>query len=120
MSLASNTTYIAPWLPATGVAQELVLTCNTPSPGQVEVQVMLADGSGPDPSIQVTINDTDLLANYAVPGNSYPGANGAYTALYLSVAVPAGAAGGLRGVQIVDPVSGPQSYPALIFIVAGD
>lgn len=81
---------------------------------------MLADGSGPDPSIQVGQTKSALLANYAVPGNSYPGADGAYTALYLTVTVPAGTGGGLRGLQIVDPVSGAQSYPALTYIVAGD
>jgi hypothetical protein len=113
MSLASNTTYIAPWLPANGQSASLVLTCNTPSPGNLAVEVLLPDGSGPDTSIPISIFNSATVT-YAVPGNSYPGT---YTALYLDLTVPQGAAGGLRGMQIIDPVSGPQSYPALIYIV---
>jgi hypothetical protein len=120
MSLASNTTYIAPWIPATGATQQMVVTCNTPSPGELVINIMLPDGSAPDTSIEVVVQGTDLLANYAVPGNSYPGADGAYTAVYVSVTVPAGAAPGLRGVQVVDPVSGPQTLPALVYILAGE
>jgi len=114
MSLASNTTFIAPWLPV-GDATELVLTCNTPSPGTLSVSVLLADGSGPDTSIRVTVEKSQAVT-YAVPGNSYPGT---YTALYLEVKVPLGTPGGLRGMQIVDPQSGAQSFPAMIYITGG-
>ncbi|HEX5872894.1 MAG TPA: hypothetical protein VFY65_20825 [Longimicrobium sp.] len=115
MSLASNTTFIAPRLPATGGTQKLVLTCNPPSAGTLAVSVLLPDGSGPDTSITVAVTGTQPV-EYAVPGNSYPGS---YTAVSLDVTVPAGAAGGLRGMEVVDPASGPQSFPAMVYIQGG-
>jgi hypothetical protein len=114
MSLASNTTFIAPWLPQ-GATIGVVLTCNTPSPGTLAVSVLLADGSGPDTSILVKVDRSEPVT-YAVPGNSYPGS---YTALYLEVEVPTGTPTGLRGMQIVDPQSGAQSYPAMVYISGG-
>ena len=112
MSLASNTTFIAPRLPADGQTVYLVLTCNPPSQGNLTVEVLLPDDSGPDSTIEVSITNSASVT-YAVPGNSYPNI---YTALYLSVTIPGGAAPGLRGMQIIDPQTGPQSFPALIYI----
>ncbi len=114
MSLASNTTFIAPRLPATNVQQQLVLTCAT-VPTAPTVQVLLADGSGPDPSIQVMVTK---MANvvYAVPGNSFPSP---CTALYITVTIPVQRAGGLRGVQISgNGIPGGQ-LPAALYIVPG-
>jgi hypothetical protein len=112
LSLASNTTMIAPQLPSSGAVQQLVLTC-TNFTGQPDVQVQLPDGSGPDPKIKVTVMKSSPVT-YAVPGNSYPGN---YTALYLFVLVPAQLPGGLRGIQIT--VGGAtQSLPAAVYILA--
>ena len=113
MSLASNTTFIAPWLPSTGVVQQLVLTC-TNTAAQPTVQVLLPDGSGPDPNIKVSVTKS-MPVTYAVPGNSYPGD---YTALYLDVLVPPQQPGGLRGIQITAAGS-TQSLPAALYIKAG-
>lgn len=111
MSLASNTTFIAPRLPA-GTTQELVVTCNNPSPGSLTVGVLLPDGSAVDPAITVTVHGAQPV-EYAVPGNSYPGS---YTALPLTAKIAAGAQTGLRGIQIVDAQSGPQSFPAMVYV----
>lgn len=98
MPLASNSTFIAPWLPSDGSEQQLVLTCN-PSNQPLEVHVLDHNGDGPDDSIAVKITDT-TPAYYAVPGDTYPGN---YTALHISVTVPPGAQAGLRGIQIKQP-----------------
>ena len=86
MSLASNTTFIAPQLPADGATRDLTMTCNNPT-GTPTVAVLLADGSGPDPAISVSVLGMSA-ANYAVPGNSFPGQ---YTALSMSVKIAPGA-----------------------------
>ncbi|MBB4264203.1 hypothetical protein [Bradyrhizobium sp. CIR3A] len=110
MPLTSNSTFIAPWLPAS--AQNLVLTCN-PTSEPVSVQVQLADGSGPDPSIAVTLQSA-MPTFYAVPGNWYPGI---YTALAVSVTVPSGATTGLRRIQITQTTSKTvQALPAAVYI----
>jgi hypothetical protein len=111
MSLASNTTFIAPWLSMrAGLRYELVLTCNTPT-GQPTVQIMLPNGSAPDPSIVVKVTRSSPVI-YAVPGNSYPGD---YTALDLDVTTTAALTPGLRAIQItVGGVS--QSLPAAVLI----
>jgi hypothetical protein len=112
MPLTSNSTFIAPWLPADGSTQQLVLTCN-PTSNPLTVQVQLANGSGPDPSITVTITGA-VPTFYAVPGNSYPGN---YTAIALSVAVPKGTAAGLRGIQITQPTTNTVlALPAAVYI----
>lgn len=115
LSLASNTTFIAPVLPASGGTSQLVLTCNTPSAGMVTASVLLPDGSGPDTSITVAVTATSDVT-YAVPGNSYPGT---YTALSLDVTVPVGAPRGLRGMRVVDPQSGAQDFPAMVYVLGG-
>ncbi|MGY3695020.1 hypothetical protein ACVIGA_005100 [Bradyrhizobium sp. USDA 3240] len=112
MPLTSNSTFIAPWLPADGSAQNLVLTGN-PTSEPVSVQVQLADGSGPDLSIAVTLHSATPTF-YAVPGNSYPGN---YTALAVTVTVPSGATTGLRGIQITQTTSNTVlALPAAVYI----
>jgi hypothetical protein len=115
MSLASNTTFIAPRVPAIGSAQSLVLTCNPPATDDVAVSVLQPDGT-PDTSIEVSVTKS-VPVTYAVPGNSYPGN---YTALYLEVTIPPNQAVGLRGLQIAQPGQEPLSLPALIYISAGE
>jgi hypothetical protein len=116
MSLASNSTFIAPQLPANGATQPLTMTCNTPS-GTPQVAVLLADGSGIDPLISVQLQSMYRLSNYAVPGNSFPGAPGAYTALNLNVTIAQGALQGLRGVVITDPKFGAATLPAALYVL---
>lgn len=115
MSLASNTTFIAPQL-ASGTTHALTLTCNTPSPsGTPTVAVLLADGSGPDTSISVTVS-SQTPVTYAVPGNSYPGN---YVALELTVMVPSGTLAGLRGIMTTDPDGTQSTLPAAIYLLGG-
>lgn len=99
MPLASNSTFIAPWLPSDGSTQQLVLTCNPGGTDPLTVHVLDPAGDGPDPSIEVTTTGTSP-AYYAVPGDTYPDN---YTAISISVTVPAGASAGLRGIQITQP-----------------
>jgi hypothetical protein len=115
MSLASNTTFIAPLLTADGGPRAMTLTCTKPT-ATPTVAVLTADGSGVDPSITVTV-DGMSVANYAVPGDSYPGI---YTALSLSLTIPVGAASGLRGVSITDPSGVSNSLPAALYVVGAE
>src|SRR6202035_5906561 len=110
MSLASNTTFIAPWLKS-DLTQQLVLTC-TPLTGTPQVQIMLPDGSGPDPNIGVAVTGSSPVT-YAVPGNSYPGN---YIALYLEVSVAVPKPAGLRAIQITVDSGVPSSLPAAVYI----
>jgi hypothetical protein len=113
MSLASNTTFIPPYLKANGGAYALVLTC-TSYQGDIAVGVVDEDGS-PCPGVTAHIENAETVS-YAVPGNSYPGT---YTALYLTVVVPAGTRGGLKGLQIT---SGSQAHtlPGAVYVIEGD
>jgi len=108
MSLASNTVIVPPWLPADGSTQQLVLTCNPPTSGTPTVQVLTADGSGPDPVIAVTVTGMASVV-YAVPGNSYPSKS---AALSLTVTVAPGAASGLRAINVV----GGGQLPTAVYI----
>ena len=112
MSLASNSTMIAPQLPSDGTAHQLVLTCTNPI-APPTVHVLLGDGSGPDHAITVTVTQSSPVT-YAVPGNSY---SGNYTALYLSISIPRGTPGGLRGVVISGNGMPAQSMLAAIYIM---
>lgn len=98
MSLASNTTLIAPQLAADGVPQQLVLIVSSVS-ATPAVQFLQGEGSEPDPAIEVIVTDRAEVS-YAVPGNSYPDT---YTALRLTVAIANGAAPGLRTVRVTAP-----------------
>jgi hypothetical protein len=95
MSLASNSTFIAPWLPADNSTQQLVLTCN-PTNDEPTVHVLDADGNSPDGNISVEVTDIAPVL-YAVPGDSLPGH---YMAITLSVTVAPGTQPGLRGVHV--------------------
>ncbi|MFY8141548.1 MAG: hypothetical protein ACOVMO_12600, partial [Caulobacter sp.] len=53
-------------------------------------------------------------ADYAVPGNSYPGS---YTALALEITISPKAAAGLRGVMVTDPSGVSSSLPAALYIL---
>jgi hypothetical protein len=113
MSLASNTTFIAPQL-ASGQSHALTLICNPPSgPTSPMVAVLLADGSGPDTSISVTVS-APVPVTYAVPGNSYPGT---YAALELTVSVPEGTQPGLRGIMTSDQNGTSSALPAAIYLL---
>jgi hypothetical protein len=116
MSLASNTTFIAPWLPANGVTQTLALTCN-PFNGTPTVQALLPDNCGPDPNITIKATVQPGQVTYAVPGNSYPSS---YTLLYLDVTVGTQEPEGLRTIQVtVEGHSGAGgSLSAAFFVVA--
>ncbi|RUL77747.1 hypothetical protein EKH80_06380 [Dyella choica] len=98
LSLASNTTFVAPWLPANGKSQALTLTCTTvPSPlSDLQVAFLLPGSDAVDTNISVTVSAATPVT-YAVPGNSYPDN---YFALSLAVTVGSSSAPGLRSVQI--------------------
>lgn len=120
MPLASNSTFIAPQLPPGGPVAFMSMTCNSFSTGLAQkplVQVLLPDGSGPDPQITVTVQGLDYCW-YAIPGNSFPPTSlTAYTTLSLTVTIGAGAASGLRGVTVTDPQAGPSSLPAALYVL---
>lgn len=113
MSLANNSTMIAPQLAATGETYDLALTTNTPS-GPIEVVVLGSDGN-PDPQIEVNAGPGEAVT-YAIPGNSYPGN---YYTLQLQVMVATGAVGGLRAIQVTDPKGGTSVLPAALYVLAG-
>jgi hypothetical protein len=118
MSLASNSTFIAPQLTPNGQSQEMVLTCVTPS-GRPEVVILLPDGSAPDPYFNTVLTGMAAINNYAVPGNSFPpNTPNAYSALSVLVTVRAGAPSGLRPVQVTDPTAGKLILPASLYVRA--
>jgi hypothetical protein len=113
MSLASNTTFIAPRITPNGQPVGVTITCNPISALQ-KVVVLQADGVTPDPTIRVSIDGTTPVT-YAVPGNSYPSN---YTAVNLTVTVPKGAPGGLRTIAVTDAQGGTNALPAAIYILS--
>jgi hypothetical protein len=119
MSLASNSTFIAPQLVPDGVTHDMTMTCNSPTQGSTpRLQVLLPDGSGPDPFITVALRGQSFVNHYAVPGNSFPpAAPNAYTALAVALTVNKGAVSGLRPVSITDPVGGTNTLPAAFYVL---
>ena len=118
MSLASNSTFIAPQVPANGQTQAMVITCNKPT-GLPTMAILLANGSGPDPAITVAVTAVSAINNYAVPGNSFPPSTpDAFAALSLDVTIAPGASPGLRTASITDQVGGTNSLAAAIYILA--
>lgn len=111
MSLASNTTLIAPQLAADGLPQQLVLIVGRTS-AIPAVQFLRAEGGEPDPGIEVTVTDCAEVS-YAVPGNSYPDV---YTALRLTVVISDAASPGLRGVRVAVPGCDQAELPAALLI----
>jgi hypothetical protein len=114
LRLASNTTFIAPWLPSPSNVMQLALTCTNVS-GEVTVQILDAAGNNPAPNIEVGVYGSGPVT-YAVPGNSYPGN---YTVLFLNVVVAAGAQAGLRAIQITANGNS-LSLPAAVYIATGE
>lgn len=120
MLLASNSTFIPPWVPSDGSAHQLVMTVDDPGSLELHLAVLLADGSGPDTSITVSVTGTPTPCYYAIPGDSYPGS---YMSVSFTVTVPTGTNTGLRGIQVAPSSGGatiaelaPMSLPAAIFI----
>jgi hypothetical protein len=103
LSLASNTVIVPPRLPANGLAQQLILTCNPMSSSAPKVQVLTLDGSGADSEIRADVTGVNPIT-YAPPGNSYPGK---YLAISVTLTVSEKAVSGLRAIQIIgqDPLS---------------
>jgi hypothetical protein len=111
LSLASNTTFVAPQVHANDKTVQLALTATTAAQG-MSVAFLQSDGSV-DPNIIAKVIGTENDVTYAVPGNSYPSS---YTVVVLDVTVASGAAPGLRGVQISS--GGTQnSLPAAINVI---
>jgi hypothetical protein len=111
ISLASNSTLIAPIVPQGATNVPMCLTCSvTPGPQGQLPQVDLG------PGITVTSVSLNQNINYAVPGNSYPSPCDMLT---INVSVSPTAATGLRGVVLTnygDPVQ--PAMPALLNVVA--
>jgi hypothetical protein len=115
LSLASNTTMIAPFVPADGTAASLMLIVTAPLTALPTVTVLtgIADGQ-PDPAVGCTVQSMSSVT-YAVPGNSYPGQ---YLGLAVTITVKPSAQAGLRAVTVTAG-SAAQTLPACINIVAG-
>jgi hypothetical protein len=113
MSLASNSTMIAPIVEQGASGIELALTY---APG--------TNDSTEPPAVRVPEGDLVFTSqsiesvSYAVPGNTYPSSS---TVLYLTVDVPATAQLGLRSIQIadVDGNFGPAAPAFLNVVPAG-
>jgi hypothetical protein len=115
LSMASNTTMIAPFLPVgTEAALTLIVTSYEGSTLPTVAVLKELAGGAVDDKITVTVTGASPVT-YAVPGNSYPGT---YTALTLKVTVPSGTATGLRALSVTLN-SQTQTIPALVHITAG-
>ncbi|STQ91440.1 hypothetical protein [Iodobacter fluviatilis] len=111
ISLASNSTLIAPIVRLGQSNIPMVLTCTTTQLGP-QGQLPTVD-FGPD--ITVVVSNFNDNVNYAVPGNSYPSQ---CASLNLKVSVGANAELGLRGLTLTnygDEVQAPMS--ALLNII---
>jgi hypothetical protein len=118
LPLTSNTTMIAPFVPANGQSANLTLIVTRPLNGIPAVSVLTGISGGiQDPKIRVVVHPAFSIVTYAVPGNSYPDT---YIALSLSVTVASGTAPSLRALSLLAHGSNtPQTLPACIDIVAG-
>lgn len=119
MLLASNSTFIAPWITSDGSEHELALTVDDPGRLELRVDVLLEDGSGPDPSILVSTG-ASTPCFYAIPGDSYPAE---YMSVGLTVTVAVGTPSGLRGIRVTPSSGGatiaelePMTLPAAIYV----
>lgn len=110
ISLASNSTLIAPFVKA-GTSYQMTLTAS----GATGVPAVAATLNGsPDPSILIEVLSSTPVT-YAVPGNSYPSSS---VALALNVKVAPGAASGVRGITVTNPGDPVQAaMPALLNVV---
>jgi hypothetical protein len=108
-TLASNSTLIAPWVPAGASDVPMVVVLGEINPAQPP---RISFG---DPAIEVVAGEIKEVT-YAIPGNSYPSQN---YAMAIKISVSASAAPGLRGCYATNPAQ-PQAppMPALLNIVA--
>lgn len=112
MSLASNTTFIPPYMACDGGTRALAVTYAPSSTGATPSITFGTNGQA-DPSITVTVTGGDPNITYAVPGNSYPGPCAVY---YLDVVVAPGAAAGPRDLMFTTGGQ-TQSLPAAIYLL---
>jgi hypothetical protein len=115
ISLASNSTFIAPVIKQGTTGAQMALTYISGTSDLTAPTVSVPEGD-----ITFTPSAVELV-NYAVPGNSYPFnvanqvAPGTYLkVVFLQVAVPLNAQLGLRTVQVADTGQSAGSAPALL------
>ncbi|MQP66331.1 hypothetical protein GE253_13385 [Niveispirillum sp. SYP-B3756] len=114
--MASNTTMIAPFLPAGGAKAALTLIVSPYEGGTLPKVAVLTELAGGEVDGNITVNVTGASSvTYSVPGNSYPGT---YTALTLEVSVASGASPGLRAVAVTLNEQA-ETMAALVHITAG-
>ena len=105
MTLVSNSTLIPPRIQAGALNVPMILTANTLASNYAV--------TFDDPNITGTVTGS-FQANYAVPGNTYPGP---VTAIKLQVTVNSRAATGLHGAYITNQgQSKGQPMPALLIV----
>jgi hypothetical protein len=112
MTLASNSTLIAPLVAQGASGIPMVVTCSTVTMGPSgQTPTVTFDGDG---DITATVTGTSTIT-YAVPGNSYPSQA---TVMNLSVTVKSGAQTGLRNVFVTNYGQSPgPAMPALLNVV---
>lgn len=109
--LLSNSTFIAPTIPAGSGNIQMVLTCATCTAVNGEPQTYPSI-TFDDPNITATVDVVLKSITYAVPGNSQPAE---YSALQLTVDIGPNATPGLHGVFITNPSQAKSvAMPALL------
>lgn len=135
--LASNSTFIAPFVPPGATNLKMALTyvtgqqSNDPSKITVNASASSSttDGKPSDVDANISFKPTEVVnIDYAVPGNSYPFsvssliATGQYAqylkVVYLDVEVDSSASAGLRYIFISDDGTNYGSAPALLNVGA--
>ena len=112
-TLASNTVIMAVHA-AQGTTSTMLLTASPPYGEQPYPAIQFsADGTTVDPAVTATVTAAETVT-YAVPGNSYPGPNTAFT---IEVAIAADAAPGMRGVSVTYAGQQPSFMPALLLVL---
>jgi hypothetical protein len=112
-TLASNTVIMAVHA-AQGTASTMVLTASPPYGDQPFPAIQFsADGTTVDAKVTATVTAAETVT-YAVPGNSYPGPNTAFT---VEVTIAGDAAPGMRGVSITYAGQQPSFMPALLLVL---
>lgn len=114
MPLASNTTFIPPYLACDGSTRTLAVTYSLPATPGNNPTIQFGLNGQPDASIAVSVVSNATNVVYAVPGNSYPGPCGVF---HIEVVVPTGAQGGPRDLMFT--TDGQTSLlPSAIFLLA--
>lgn len=109
--LLSNSTFIAPIIPAGSGDQEMVITCAT-CPAVNGDPTTYPSISFDDANITATVTSVLDSITYAVPGNSQPAK---YTALQITVNVGAKTTTGLHNVYVTNPQQAKSvAMPALL------